>query len=105
MLMRSLFSLVTLCFVFAMSQTALAASPSVESVSPGVGQHGTTFQLKLIGAGLANASEVMLYSPGVTCESLKAASDNELIVQLKATIDCSLGSHAFRIRTPKGISE
>src|SRR5262245_43471618 len=82
-----------------------AASPSVESVSPGIGQRGTEFQLKLVGAGLSEAAEIMLYSPGVTCEALKPASDNELLVRLKATTDCQLGTHSFRIRTPKGISE
>src|SRR5262245_59438102 len=82
-----------------------AASPSVASVSPAVGQRGTAFQLKLIGAGLAEAAEVMLYSPGVTCEVLTRASDNELHVRLKALANCPLGTHAFRIRTARGISE
>src|SRR5262245_12328607 len=82
-----------------------AASPSIETVSPGIGQRGTEFQLKLIGAGLSDAAEVMLYSPGVTCLALKPTSDNELQVHLRATADCPLGTHAFRVRTTKGISE
>src|SRR5262245_5131964 len=91
--------------VWVVACVASAASPSVESVSPGIGQRGTQFQLKLVGAGLAEAAEVMLYLPGVTCEGLKPTSDNELVVRLKATADCQPGTHPFRIRTPKGISE
>src|SRR5262245_16957187 len=91
--------------VWVVACVASAASPSVESVSPGVGQRGTTFELKLVGAGLAEAAEVMLYRPGVTCEQLTAASDNALSLRLRAAADCPLGAHAFRIRTAKGISE
>src|SRR5262245_39077813 len=82
-----------------------AAAPSVESVSPGVGQRAASFELKLVGAGLAETAEVMIYSAGVTCEQFTAASDNELSLRLRATAECSLGTHAFRIRTRKGISE
>jgi hypothetical protein len=70
-----------------------------------VGQRGSEFQLRLVGAGLAQAAEVMLYSPGTTCTSLQAPSDNELVVQLRVDADCRLGSHAFRVRTARGLSE
>ena len=70
-----------------------------------MGQRGTEFPMRLVGAGLADAVELMLYSPGVTCVDLKAASDNEISVQLKAAAECPLGSHAFRLRTKQGISE
>src|SRR5262245_5519744 len=103
--MRSSLSLYLFGCVWSAASAAWAASPSVESVSPAVGQSGTEFQLKLIGAGLAEAAEVMLYSPGVTCEALTPTSDNELQVWLNAAADCPLGTHAFRIRTKKGISE
>ena len=36
--------------------TGEAASPSVESVSPGIGQAGAEFPLRLVGAGLADAA-------------------------------------------------
>jgi hypothetical protein len=102
--MQSCRILVLVC-AWSIASAAWAVSPSIESVSPGVGQRGADFQLKLVGAGLAEPTEVMLYSPGVKCEALQAPSDNELLVQLRATADCPLGTHAFRIRTPKGISE
>jgi len=103
--MRSLF--VTPLFVCTLSATVVieAGSPQIENVAPGVGQRGTKFPLRLVGAGLADAAELMLYSPGVTCAGLTAASDNEVFVQLQATADCPLGSHAFRLRTKQGLSE
>ena len=82
-----------------------AAGPSMESVAPSVGQRGTDFSLKIVGAGLSDAKEVLLYSPGVSCVELNAASDNELSVTLHASPDCPLGNHPFRMRTSNGITE
>lgn len=81
------------------------AAPSVERAFPGIGQRGTEFEFDLFGSGLGDAEEVMLYSPGVSFVSAKAASDNELKVRLKAADDCPLGSHAFRLRSRSGMSE
>ncbi|MCX7409819.1 MAG: hypothetical protein NTZ32_17220 [Planctomycetales bacterium] len=94
--------LVLACFAASLSE---AATPSVESVSPGIGQRGNEFSLKLVGAGLEDAAELMLYSPGVVCNEVKAASDNELSVRLRVASDSPLGSHAFRVRTKRGLSE
>ena len=82
-----------------------AAGPSVESVTPAIGQRNTEFTLKLVGAGFSDASEVMFYSPEVTCADLKPVTDNELLVTLKTAATCRLGTHAFRVRSPQGISE
>ena len=86
-------------------ESTLAAAPSIESISPPVGQRDTEFELKVVGAGLTDATELMLYSSGVTCTDLKVVNDRELSVKLRATSDCSLGSQPFRVRTPRGISE
>ena len=83
----------------------LASAPSIESVAPGVGQRGTEFQLRLKGAGLADAAEVMLYSSRVACIGLEVASDNEVTARMRADEDCPLGSHPFRLRTKQGLSE
>ncbi|HVL12424.1 MAG TPA: PPC domain-containing protein [Gemmata sp.] len=82
-----------------------AASPTVESVSPAVGQRGTEFTLTLAGARLDRPEELMLYAPGVSCTKLAAKSENEVAVTLKAAADCKLGEYAFRLRTPGGASE
>lgn len=85
--------------------SASAAGPSLESVSPGIGQRGNEFELRIVGAGLNDAEECLLYSPGVTCLGLTAPSENELKIRLKAAADCRLGSHSFRVRTKQGLSE
>src|SRR5579863_8614103 len=82
-----------------------AAAPQVENVAPAVGQRGSDFSLRLAGAGLADAAEIMLYSPAVTSLGMTAESDNSDSFQVRAAADCRLGSHAFRVRTKQGLSE
>src|SRR6516165_4877496 len=77
---------------------AVAGAPSIENVAPGVGQRGTEFQLRLVGAGLAEAADLLFYSPGVVCAGLQAVSDNEVTVTVRAAADCPLGSYPFRLR-------
>jgi hypothetical protein len=88
-----------------LAETAWAAIPSVESVSPGIGQRGTEFELRLVGAGFNDAEEVLFYRRGVTCLEVLPESENELKLRLRAVDDCPLGSHPFRIRTRRGLSE
>jgi hypothetical protein len=94
-----------LTILFCSCAAAEAGGPSVESVAPGVGQRGTEFRLRLVGAGLADAAEVLTYSRGITSATLEGASDNEVTVVLRAAVDCPTGSHPFRLRTQQGISE
>ncbi len=82
-----------------------AASPSMEAVVPGIGQRGTEFSFKVVGAGLDEAEEVLFYRPGIQCLEIKPASENELTLRFQASADCPLGSHGFRIRTRRGITE
>jgi hypothetical protein len=98
-------SILSLAIVILAAGSAAADAPSVESVAPGLGQQGTEFQLTLVGAGLAQAEEVLLYRAGVECLSLQHDSDNQLTLRLKAAADAPLGSHPFRIRGPQGVSE
>jgi hypothetical protein len=81
------------------------AGPSIESVSPGVGQRGTEFTLELVGANFTDPAEVVLYQPGLTCMGVKRAKENGLSVRLKADATCPLGQHPFRLRTGQGLSE
>jgi hypothetical protein len=104
--MRSL--LIPFILLFAVLRTAAAleaAPPSIESVASGVGQRGADFEMRLAGAGLDDAREAMLYTPGVTCLGLNSSSAGGLSVRLRASADCPLGSHAFRVRTSRGLSE
>jgi hypothetical protein len=84
---------------------ALGAPPTVESVVPGVGQVGREFTVVLGGGRLKDARELLLYHDGLTCTRLEAASDNEVRATLKAAAGARPGPHAFRVRTPGGLSE
>lgn len=101
---RSSFSLCVLCLLCG-EMSLWAAPPSVESVTPGVGQRGTEFTLTLVGARLDKPQEVLLYNTGVSVTKLTAANENEATLTLKAAADAPLGEHPFRIRTAGGVSE
>lgn len=83
----------------------VAGPPSVEYVTPGVGQRGTEFSLKLVGARLGNPEELLLYNNGISVVKLSEANGNEATITLKAAADCPLGEHPFRLRTASGVSE
>jgi hypothetical protein len=84
---------------------ASAASPTVESVVPGVGPRGSPFRVVLTGGHLKNACEVLFYGRGLTCLKLEARSANELVATLEASAGCRPGAYPFRVRTPGGLSE
>ena len=95
-------------FAFVCTMTAsiaFAAAPSIESVAPGVGQRGTEFELRISGAGLAAAEEILFYGAGIVCRSLTPDKEGSLSAKLTAAADCTPGSHPFRIRTRKGLTE
>ncbi len=102
MMARHWFSLSVLC---ALCGEILSAPPSVESVAPGVGQRGTEFTLKLVGARLDKPEELLLYTTGVSVVKLAATRENEIALTLKAAADCPLGEYPFRVRTAGGVSE
>jgi len=84
---------------------ACAASPSLGSVSPRGGQRGTEITIHLNGARLADAEEVLFYSPGFAVSKLEAVNDGQVKASVKIAPDCRLGEHALRVRTKSGISE
>lgn len=103
--MNSVMRLLVWGICLAAAVPAIAAGPSIESISPGIGQRGTVFQLKIVGAKLASAPELVFYQPGLSCTGIKVADENELAVELKSEANCQLGSHPFRLRTNQGFSE
>jgi hypothetical protein len=82
-----------------------AATPTVESVVPGIGARGTEFTLVLGGGRLKDAKELLFYDPGLECRKLEAISDNEVKATLAVAASCRIGAHPFRLRTPGGLSE
>jgi hypothetical protein len=87
------------------SPVLLAAPPSMERLQPAAGQRGTTFTLTVTGSGLQQVTEVLLYNPGIVCESLQPLSDTSLEVTLKADAALPPGPQALRLRSPGGLSE
>ncbi|HEY2157108.1 MAG TPA: pre-peptidase C-terminal domain-containing protein, partial [Isosphaeraceae bacterium] len=97
--------LLPLCAGLLAPAAAVAASPTIESVVPAVGQAGKEFVVVLAGARLKEAREVVFYGTGLECSKLVAASENEVRATLRASADCPIGPHPFRVRTPGGLSE
>ena len=96
----------TFCaFTILAAASASAASPTIESVVPGVGPRTGPFSVVLTGGHLKDAREVVFYGSGISCLKLEAASDNELRATFEASAGCRLGAHPFRVRTPGGLSE
>jgi len=97
-------SLTVLVALVALGGTARAASPTVTGIMPRGGQRGTEVVLTFSGARLADAQEVMCYSPGIQFTKLEA-KDNAVTVTAKIAPDCRLGEHAFRLRCGSGVSD
>lgn len=90
--------------VLTSSLSVHAASPSLGSITPYGAQRGTEVEVTFNGARLADAQEILFYSPGITVANLEAA-DNAVKTKLSIAGDCRLGQHAMRVRTASGTSE
>jgi hypothetical protein len=73
-------------------------------VLPRGGQRGTEVVLRLQGARLADAKELVLYRPGLQVDKLEVVNPNEIKATIKIAADCPLGEHALRIRCLSGTS-
>jgi len=83
---------------------AIAASPSLGSITPYGAQRGTEVDVNFNGARLADAQEVYFYDPGITVTKLEA-TETAVKTKLKIAPDCRLGVHAMRVRAATGTSE
>ena len=73
--------------------------------SPTGFQVGTEVDASFTGARLADAQELLFYSPGIRVVELKAEKDNEVSAKLAVAPDCRMGIHAVRLRTATGVSD
>jgi hypothetical protein len=83
---------------------ALAVAPDLTAVAPAGGQRGTTVEVTLRGARLADTQEVFFYSPGLSLGKIVEAKDKEVKATFVVAPDCRIGEHALRVRTAGGIS-
>src|SRR2546421_12311866 len=85
--------------------TALAASPTLNTVMPRGGQRGSEIELTLAGDRLADAQEILFYQPGLSVKKLAAPTTQQVKMQVSIAADAAIGEHALRVRTASGISE
>jgi hypothetical protein len=83
---------------------AWAASPTLARITPRGAQRGTETVLTFGGTNLADAQEILFYTPGFHVTKLEPAGDQQVKATVKIAADCTLGEHAMRVRTASGIS-
>ncbi len=94
-----------LILLLLITATLQAASPELRIVIPRGGQRGTEMDLFMEGPRLADAQEVLFYSPGITVTKIDVTKPEELKVHVQIAKDAPIGEHQLRIRTATGISE
>lgn len=98
-------TLLAFLLILGSNSLATAASPSLGNVTPRGGQRGTEMAMFFNGGNLADAKEILFYSPGFTVTKLEVVNPNQVKATVKIAADCLLGEHAMRVRTATGISE
>jgi hypothetical protein len=99
-------SLALLCSVVVLTEAAVAASPTLQSIMPRGAQRGTEVEFTLGGERLADSVEAMLNRPGVVVQALTPAEDGKSVkLKLALAADCPLGEHYVRLRARSGLSE
>lgn len=83
-----------------------AASPTLGVIYPRGGQRGTEVEVNFYGDRLADAKEVLCYTPaGFAFGPLTVVSPQHVKAKLKIAPDMALGEHCFRLRCATGLSE
>src|ERR1700722_15023334 len=100
----ALFLPLALCFLAAGSLTAEAASPSLGIILPRGVQRGTESVLTFNGGQLADAKEILFFSPGFEVTKLEPSA-GAVKATIKVAKDCRLGEHVAHVRTATGLSE
>jgi len=103
--MRFLSRLAVWLLILAGATPAAAVSPVVNAVSPSGFQRGTEVEATFSGARLADAQQLLFYSPGIEVAEFKAESDSVVKAKLNIRSDCRLGIHAVRLRSATGLSD
>src|SRR4051794_145275 len=85
-----------LCSLCLCGSLVFSAAPVLTTIYPRGGQRGSEVVLGFGGARLADAQELMCYSPGF--QVVKLETKDELVkATIKIAADCKLGEHAFRV--------
>ena len=84
--------------------SAFAAEPQFSSISPVGFQRGKETELTINGVRLADAKELLFFSPGFTVTEVVPASDTSIKAKVTAAADMAPGIYALRVRTATGLS-
>jgi len=85
--------------------SARGHTPRVTSLTPTGGQRGTDVELKIYGARLDDAQELVFASPGIELVKLNSTTTNSLKATVRIAKDCPLGEHLICVRAKTGVSE
>lgn len=100
---------VIFCFML-LAQTSFAATPRFTNMAPRGAQRGTEVVITMTGSNLEDAEEVLIYDKGVEVVKFDHPADEkqkgkQVLVTLKLTPDCRLGTYRMRVRTRTGLSD
>lgn len=87
-----------------LASLAWAASPRLNTITPRGVQRGQEHVISFNGSNLADAQEILFYTPGFEVTALEAAA-GAVKVTVKVAADCVLGEHVAQVRTASGISD
>jgi hypothetical protein len=90
--------------LFSVPQNSHAVEPSLGKMTPSGLQRGVETEVTIDGSRLADAQEILFYTPGVTVSEFVAGKDNQVKAKLKVAPDCRMGIHAIRMRSATGVS-
>lgn len=103
-MMTRLAFLFAACAAWLPCEFAAAVEPALGNIVPYGIQRGVESEVQFQGARLADAKEILFYSPGITVSSLEVVNDNAVKTKLNVAADCRMGIHACRVRTASGVS-
>jgi hypothetical protein len=83
---------------------AFAASPRLTRITPAGIQRGVEHEVTFSGNNLADAQDVLFYSPGFEVVKVEG-NGNSCKATIKVAADCRLGEHVAQVRTASGISD
>jgi hypothetical protein len=81
-----------------------AASPRLTNITPRGIQRGQEHVVSFTGSSLADAQEILFYTPGFEVVSVEPAA-NAVKATVKVAADCVLGEHVAQVRTASGLSD
>lgn len=102
--MRFARSFLALLLALAMVRSVFAVEPGLGSISPSGLQRGKDTEVTYGGGRLADAQELLFYSPGITVKKIEPVNDGAVKALVSVAPDCRMGIHAVRVRTATGIS-